>query len=685
MAEIGIKPYFVLLLYKNSAISLMKSSHILVLLIILSFYSCISKQIIPSIPVKLEPDESLFLQAEKLYEKESYNQAVDKYREYIERFPDKKLAPAALMKIGTIEAILEHYSEAINSYASLIKEYPESIFVVDAMLGSLRSYYNAGQYHQVLYYASQILQKTVSKKNLLNIYIILGDTYMAQENFVNSAYYYILAYGKADDLTKKEAVIVKLKESLKPLKYADIARVLKPVDDNDLKGLVLYFIGMAKAEKEDYFNAKSILSEFIDQFPDHEKVSSALELLKKMEDLAIYERHTIGCLLPLSGQYKIYGNRALRGIELALNKFISENMHQDTNQDTNKLIKIIVKDSGSTNDKAVSAVRDLYQEGVAAIIGPIFSAEAAGIEAQNKGIPIITITQKDNITEIGDFVFRNFFTPQMQVKTIVSFAVEELGVDRFAVLYPEDKYGKIFMNLFWDEVLASGGVITGLESYGLNQTDFKAPIKKLTGLYYEVPKDLLKKNVIDEKEKSKDNLISDDSIFDGNTDDETDKEQEPIIDFDALFIPDAPKRAGLIMPQLAYNDIEDVYVFGTNLWHSDQLIKMARQYVQDAVMPDIFFAGASSEDVQDFVKCFKDAFGKEPGFIEAVTYDTAMILFSIISREDVSFRSAIKNELTRMTGFEGITGHARFTKNGDVEKKLYLLNIKGKKFIEIKR
>ena len=672
----------------------MKSIHIIILVIILSFYSCISKPIIPSVPVRLEPDESLFLKAENLYEKESYNQAIGKYREYLERFPDKKQAPAALMKIGMIEAILEHYPESINSYARLIKEHPESIFVVDAMLGSLRSYYNAGQYQQVLYYASQILQKTVLKKDVLNIYIILGETYMAQENFVNAAYYYILAYEKADDLTTKERVIVKLKESFKPLKYADITRVLKPVDDKDLKGLVLYLAGMAKAEEEDYFDAKRILSEFIDKFPDHEKVSRASELLKKMEDFSIYERHTIGCLLPLSGQYKIYGNRALRGIEMALNKFISENIDQDTNQninqDTNKLIKIIVKDSGSTSYKAVSAVQELYQEGVAAIIGPIFSAEAAAIEAQNKGIPIITITQKDNITDTGDFVFRNFFTPQMQVKTIVSFAVEKLGVERFAILYPEDKYGKIFMNLFWDEVLAYGGVVTGLESYGLNQTDFKAPIKKLVGLYYDVPDDLLKQNVIDEKGKSKDNLISDDTIFNGNTDsetadDETDKEEKPIIDFDALFIPDAPKRAGLIMPQLAYNDIEDVYVFGTNLWHSDRLIEMARQYVQDAVMPDVFFAGASSEDVQDFVQCFKDAFEKEPGFIEAVTYDTAMILFSIISRDDVFFRSAIKNELTRMTGFEGITGHTRFTKNGDVEKKLYLLNIKGKKFIEIRR
>ncbi|MBL0731743.1 MAG: penicillin-binding protein activator [Desulfosarcina sp.] len=419
----------------------------------------------------------------------------------------------------------------------------------------------------------------------------------------------------------------------------------------------------------------------------------ASEQLKKLKSLSIYEHHTIGCLLPLTGPYKIYGNRALRGVELALNKFMPQPTNQNTNQDTNKLIKIIIKDTGSTPEKAVSAIQELYQEGVAAIIGPIFSVEAAAGEAQNKGIPIITITQKDNITETGDFVFRNFFTPQMQVKAIVSFAVEDLGLDRFAILYPGDKYGKTFMNLFWDEVVAYGGVVTGLESYSPNQTDFNATLKKLVGLYYEIPEDLLKENVIDEKEKSKDNLINDDNILkeNGETEqaanekDETDKEPEPIIDFDVLFIPDGPKRVGLIMPQLAYNDIEDVYIFGTNLWHSDRLIEMASKYVQDAVMPDVFFAGSSSEDVQDFVKSFKDAFKKDPGFIEAIAYDTAMILFNIVSRSDVSFRSTIKNKLTSITGFEGITGHTRFTKNGDVEKKLYLLNIKGKKFIEIKR
>ncbi|MBL0701944.1 MAG: tetratricopeptide repeat protein, partial [Desulfosarcina sp.] len=275
----------------------MKSSHIIILVIILSFYSCISKRIIPSVPVKLEPDEALFMTAEKLYEKKSYNQAIDKYQEYLKRFSDKKMAPAALIKIGTIEALLEHYPESINSYARLIKEYPESIFVADAMVASLLSYYKAGKYREVLDYASEILKKIVSKEYVLKICLILGDTFIARDNHPDAFYYYVLAYGKADALTR-ESILVKLKKSVKPLRYTDVAMVLERIDDKHLEGLVLYLVGMIKSE-DDYDDATRFLSEFIDKFPNHEKAGMASEQLKKLKSLSIYEHHTIGCLLPL--------------------------------------------------------------------------------------------------------------------------------------------------------------------------------------------------------------------------------------------------------------------------------------------------------------------------------------------------------------------------------------------------
>ncbi|MBU4389551.1 MAG: penicillin-binding protein activator, partial [Proteobacteria bacterium] len=374
--------------------------------------------------------------------------------------------------------------------------------------------------------------------------------------------------------------------------------------------------------------------------------------------------------LPLSGSYKDFGCKALKGIELALEQFCS--------QGDQPSIKIIIKDTGSEPDVAANAVKELFEEHVAAIIGPIFTAESAALEAQSRGIPIVTITQKDNITDTGDYVFRNFFSPRMQVETIVSYAIEELELKKFAILYPDENYGKVFMNLFWDEVVAYGGKVVGVESYKLNSTDFADPIKKLVGLYHELPKDLENTGeLIEGEDKSDDYEEEEEGSVKAD-------EPEPIIDFDAIFIPDSPKRAGLIIPQLSFYDVNNVYLFGTNLWHSDILIKMAHQYVQNAIMPDIFFAESSSEKVKDFVRTFEKTFREKPGFIEAIAYDTAMMLFQIVSRPDVRFRSAVKNELMKLSNFQGVTGLTSFDSNGELKKDLYLLKIKGNKFVELK-
>jgi ABC-type branched-subunit amino acid transport system substrate-binding protein len=325
---------------------------------------------------------------------------------------------------------------------------------------------------------------------------------------------------------------------------------------------------------------------------------------------------------------------------------------------------------------------------VAAIIGPIVTSEVAAREAQEMGIPIITLTQKDNIPEIGDKVFRNFITPKMQVQSLTSFAVESLGLFRFAILYPDETYGNTFMNLFWDQLLEAGGQVVAVESYKPDQTDFSDSIRKLVGLYYEIPEDLKPEEEVlaDDLEQQTDDNVDQAS---GETrqrsarGEDEDEKPQAIVDFDAIFIPDSPGKAGLIVPQLAYYDIKDVYILGTNLWHSDSLIEIASQYVQGAVMPDGFFADSPSPRVQKFVQEFEETYQETPDFIEAIVYDTAMILFNVASQEQIRYRSEIRDALLNLDNFPGITGLTRFDENGDARKKLYLLRVKGKKFVEL--
>jgi ABC-type branched-subunit amino acid transport system substrate-binding protein len=155
------------------------------------------------------------------------------------------------------------------------------------------------------------------------------------------------------------------------------------------------------------------------------------------------------------------------------------------------------------------------------------------------------------------------------------------------------------------------------------------------------------------------------------------------VDFEAVFIPDSPKKAGLIIPQLAYYDVDDVLLIGTHLWHSKALIKMADQYAQGAIMPDAFFVNSQAPHVRAFVEKFEEIYQEKPGFIEAVVYDSAILLLNIIKNPHVQYRSELRAELLNLIEFQGVTGLTRFNEDGDAQKKLLLLTLKGRKFVEV--
>jgi ABC-type branched-subunit amino acid transport system substrate-binding protein len=267
--------------------------------------------------------------------------------------------------------------------------------------------------------------------------------------------------------------------------------------------------------------------------------------------------------------------------------------------------------------------------------------------------------------DIGDNVFRNFLTPRMQARALVAYATQTLGVRRFAILYPDEPYGKTFMAIFWDEVLAHGGEVTGLETYQPDLTDFAEPIKKLSGRFYNFPGAL--------RSRPPQTSAADSD------------HPQAIVDFEAVFIPESAATAGLIIPQLAYHDVQDVHLLGTNLWHSRHLIEIAARFVQGAVMTDGFFSESSAPEVSEFVADFQAAFGTLPGFIEAVGYDSAMLIFQTAGTPGIRFHSSLKEQLLALEGFHGLTGLTAFNANGEARKEVYLLTIRQDRFEEIQR
>jgi ABC-type branched-subunit amino acid transport system substrate-binding protein len=445
-----------------------------------------------------------------------------------------------------------------------------------------------------------------------------------------------------------------------------------------------------------------MLVAFHHTYPEHPYTSDAMQLTEVVKQRLAFAPYTVGCLVPLTGSYKAYGQRMLNAVQMALSGMQTG--------ETPLPIKLVVKDSASDDFHAIEAVRQLAQAGVGAIIGPIITSQAAASEAQRLNIPIVTFTQKADIANAGDFVFRHFITPRNQVKTLVEFFIGELNLRRFAVMYPQEAYGDTFMNLFWDELVKQGGHMVGVESYDPKQTDFADTIKKLIGTYYSIPEELQTKPVVqveeypyyqatpNETERLEDVLPDPvtrlTGLFFQDPDQDRikgpalgrrreEKRENPIIDFDVLFIPDAPKVTGLILPQLAYHDVKNIYTAGTNLWHSQQLINMTQQYAQNAVMVDGFYKDSQSRIVQNFVEQYQAIYGATPGLMEAFAFDTANMIFGLLAHPQIELRNQLRNAMMQLFYVDGVTGTTAFAPDGEAIKRLSLLRVKGDRFVEI--
>lgn len=604
--------------------------------------------------------EELFRQAEKKHADQAYAEALALYEEVFARFPQEPTAPAALMKIGGIHEAQGDPARARQAFTRLVADYPASALAPAAMLEVLNSLFRDRMYREVLDRGEEALGRMTAPADRSRASAVIGDAHMALGESLRAVDAYLRALTLAAP-PEQDAAAAKLRTALLRLRPADVTALSeRPVDDLPLDYL-LYQAGMLFAREGRPGDALVVLKSFLSRYPRHVHAGRAEATIAEIQATARGERHILGCLLPLTGDYQSIGQRALRGLELAISQVDS--------RAGAPAVHMIVKDTGSDPGQTIAALRELAAENVAAVIGPVVHAEAAAPEAQRLGIPLIAITQKEGVTGIGDHVFRNFITPRAQVRSLVDYAVGKLGAMKAVVLYPDELYGRTFMGLFREEYQAAGGELLTASAYSPEATDFSAPIKRLLRFAQVIPK---------ESAPGRPPAPS------GSRRHKAEEEQVEVIpEFKAIFIPDEPRKAAMLIPQLLYHDIKNVQLIGTNLWHSEALIRQAEPYVQGAIMPDAFLAGSAEPLVRKFVAAFEETYQVKPGFIEAIVYDSAMILFQVAGQPGVRFRGDFAAALRLSEGFPGVTGFTRFDGSGDSVKKLHILQIRGKQFVEV--
>jgi ABC-type branched-subunit amino acid transport system substrate-binding protein len=365
-------------------------------------------------------------------------------------------------------------------------------------------------------------------------------------------------------------------------------------------------------------------------------------------------QRAIGVLLPLSGKYATFGQLVRRGMELA----------QEQGADGSSPIQLLFRDIGADPQRSAETVSSLvHEDGVMAIAGPITSAAAAAAaqRAQQEGVPLLSLSQREGLPALGDMVFRDSLTPRLQAEALARYAVEERGLTKFAILLPDNRPGREMADQFTAALTRRGGQVLAREAYPPEATDFRRQIRLLMG----------KDPDARDEELSKDPL---EDLF---------LPEPPPLPFQALFIPDYADKVGLIAPQLPYYGLEGLPLFGINGWDSPELVHAAGPYVEGAVFVDGFFVHSLYPFVRDFADRYFARYGEEPTILGAQGYDVAGILLGILDDPAVASRDDVRLALQQLRNYPGVTGATSFDQEGEAEKVLFLLQVQNGNIVQI--
>lgn len=392
------------------------------------------------------------------------------------------------------------------------------------------------------------------------------------------------------------------------------------------------------------------------------------------------EYGTLGVLLPLSGPYASYGEESLRGVLLAARVF-------DTAERSG--VRVVVRDSAGDPLRAAAAVRELARvEGLSAIVGPLRSgaSESAARVAEDEGVPLIALTTRERLPEERPYVFRLQTTPEDELRYLVDYAFRTLGARRFAVLYPDDGYGRGMRDHFWDMVDDRGGWLVAAAAYEPDSTDFGASIREMIGYplltgaehraLIERQSFLRRGRRLPPKAAVLAREIADGMIGPAG------QVLPPIVDFDALFIPDGYEQIGLLAPQLAFHELTGVQLLGVGDWYHAELIEIAGEHVSGAVFSAPFDPQSRFGFVADFVKAYRLAFAAEPDTFSAHAYDAANLVLVQLARGFES-RDEVREGLLRMQAYPGASGVTSIRPDGNARKRPFLLQIKGNKIVSL--
>jgi ABC-type branched-subunit amino acid transport system substrate-binding protein len=416
------------------------------------------------------------------------------------------------------------YSNALIAFEEVVSEYEGTEPYEPALYLGAFCQYKLARFKNAVSFSERYLKEFPNSKYYLNAMSLAGESYFNLAEDYQATYYLTKYYLQSEDSSGRQKAFERILDMLAGLSIAELEKLHRIYMAEQIDEHILYHLAQQEAEKGKKEEAERDFNLLMRRFPDTRYLYEAEEY-KRFISLGEATGRA-GILLPLTGKFSDVGQSLLQIIEVfENNRLLPFSLHAiDTKSDP--------------IEATLAAARLVEDLGVDFLVAPVSSFEAFGVcgYALGKGIPLILPMSAEARFESIPLVYTRGQTGEEQARIVARYSAYDGGINKFAVLFPNDSRHRSIANAFAQEVVRNNREVVAMVSFLADSITLQDELEAI-------------------------------------------RDTEP----GALFLAMETDMIINVAPQVAYYGLEEVMLLGTESFHSERVPRLGEKYVEGAV------------------------------------------------------------------------------------------------------
>jgi len=325
----------------------------------------------------------------------------------------------------------------------------------------------------------------------------------------------------------------------------------------------------------------------------------------------------LAVVLPLTGEWAIYGEPIRQGVELAIEEVRER-------KDLPYRVKFEIRDSESDPVRAAEVLENAYRDGALAAIGGVTSAEALSmvpVAEDRERLLLSPSASSPALSGISRYFFRVFPSDFREGTTMGNFVAQKLHITNLTILSADTEYAQSISEVFEAAFERHGSEVLVTIVYPEDTEDFSDYVSQAL-------------------------------------------EPEP----QAIYVADFAEPVSRILAEAKAQGFGGK-LLTTSAFNAPEILAAAGEDAEDVILTQTAFEPGHSDNpaVQEFVRRYEEAYGTTPGTFAAHGYDALNVLVDAL--EGMSLQTTgelIKGLRSLGNDYSGVTGAIQFDERGDV-------------------